>query len=265
MNSRKKILIADANDEFRNALSATLDSSDKLTIVADTGDGEQVVRLCKRHKPDLVIMDVVLSSLDGVEVLTSLSQMAPKPRVLVLSPFGSSALAELASALGANYFMAKPCTCKRVLERVEQMLHLTAPAPAAPVTTREMLETLVTDTLHKMGLPANVNGYLYLRSAILMAVDDPSVLKGMTKVLYPKVAEEFESTAARVERSMRHAVEMTWDRGDVRTLQFYFGSSISSLKGKPTNGEFISLLSERIRIQLKSGTVPFYPVPAAAL
>ena len=239
--------MADASEEFRRLLVETLRGEGDLSVVGETGDGEAAVELCRQRQCDVLVMDMILASLDGVEVLSKVSAMTPKPKVLVISSFASGSVADLAAAKGADYFMMKPCRTSAVVERVRQMV--TGARPAEEDTRGQGLESTVTAIIHEIGVPAHIKGYQYLREAIMITVEDMDVINAGTKVLYPEVAKRFGTTASRVERAIRHAIEVAWDRGDLETLQKYFGYTVSNAKGKPTNSEFIAMIADRIRLQ----------------
>ena len=242
--------MADASEEFRRLLVETLRGEGDLSVVGETGDGEAAVELCRQRQCDVLVMDMILASLDGVEVLSKVSAMTPKPKVLVISSFASGSVADLAAAKGADYFMMKPCRTSAVVERVRQMV--TGARPAEEDTRGQGLESTVTAIIHEIGVPAHIKGYQYLREAIMITVEDMDVINAVTKVLYPEVAKRFGTTASRVERAIRHAIEVAWDRGDLETLQKFFGYTVSNAKGKPTNSEFIAMISDRIRLKLKT-------------
>ena len=241
--------MADASEEFRRLLVETLRGEGDLSVVGETGDGEAAVELCRQRQCDVLVMDMILASLDGVEVLSKVSAMTPKPKVLVISSFASGSVADLAAAKGADYFMMKPCRTSAVVERVRQMV--TGVRPAEEDTRGQGLESTVTAIIHEIGVPAHIKGYQYLREAIMITVEDMDVINAVTKVLYPEVAKRFGTTASRVERAIRHAIEVAWDRGDLETLQKYFGYTVSNAKGKPTNSEFIAMISDRLVLQRK--------------
>ena len=238
--------MADASEEFRRLLVETLRGEGDLSVVGETGDGEAAVELCRQRQCDVLVMDMILASLDGVEVLSKVSAMTPKPKVLVISSFASGSVADLAAAKGADYFMMKPCRTSAVVERVRQMV--TGARPAEEDTRGQGLESTVTAIIHEIGVPAHIKGYQYLREAIMITVEDMDVINAVTKVLYPEVAKRFGTTASRVERAIRHAIEVAWDRGDLETLQKYFGYTVSNAKGKPTNSEFIAMIADRISL-----------------
>ena len=247
MENRKRILAADANEEFRRILAASLAEEADLEVVGETGDGPEAVRMAERLRPDVVVMDLVLSGMDGLEVLEALARTEPRPRVLVLSSFVRGSVAELAAARGADYYMMKPCRLTAVAERVRQLAD-GVPADGDGGEARN-LESTVTAIIHEIGVPAHIKGYQYLRESILIAVKDMDVINAVTKILYPEVAKRFGTTASRVERAIRHAIEVAWDRGDLETLQKYFGYTVSNTKGKPTNSEFIAMIADRLQLQ----------------
>lgn len=241
--------MADASEEFRRLLVETLRGEGDLSVVGETGDGEAAVELCRQRQCDVLVMDMILASLDGVEVLSKVSAMTPKPKVLVISSFASGSVADLAAAKGADYFMMKPCRTSAVVERVRQMV--TGARPAEEDTRGQGLESTVTAIIHEIGVPAHIKGYQYLREAIMITVEDMDVINAVTKVLYPEVAKRFGTTASRVERAIRHAIEVAWDRGDIDTLNSYFGYTINTGRGKPTNSEFIAMIADKLRLELK--------------
>ena len=253
LETRKRILVADANEEFRRVLAASLAEEADMDLVGETGDGPEAVRLAEHGQPDVVLMDLVLAKMDGLEVLQELAQLPGRPRVLVLSSFVRGNVAELAAARGADYYMMKPCKLTAVLERVRQLANGLADGEReekAEIQDRN-LESTVTAIIHEIGVPAHIKGYQYLRESILIAVKDMEVINAVTKILYPEVAKRFGTTASRVERAIRHAIEVAWDRGDLETLQKYFGYTVSNAKGKPTNSEFIAMIADRLQLQQK--------------
>lgn len=245
-----KIVVADAGEDFRRLLTEALNGESDFTVVGTTGDGEEAVTLCRDGQADVLVMDMLLSTMDGVAVLTALGELMPKPRVLVLSQFSNGSVTELAAANGADYIMLKPCKTAALVERIRQLANPLRPA-ADPAAERRSLEATVTAIIHEIGVPAHIKGYQYLREAILIVVDDMEVINAVTKILYPEVAKRFSTTASRVERAIRHAIEVAWDRGDLETLQKYFGYTVSNAKGKPTNSEFIAMIADRLILQKK--------------
>ncbi len=252
LERRIKVLVADAGEEFRRILVEQLKSEAGIEVVGATGDGEEALRLAESACPDVLVMDLVLARMDGVEVLLELAKRPQRPRVLVLSGFARGSVAELAVKTGADYYMLKPCRLTAVAERVRQLAALGDQETRTGEEERDQkLESVVTAIIHEIGVPAHIKGYQYLREAILIAVGDIDVINAVTKVLYPEVAKRFGTTASRVERAIRHAIEVAWDRGDLETLQKYFGYTVSNAKGKPTNSEFIAMIADRLQLQQK--------------
>ena len=246
--STLKILLADADEDSRIALEQDLEQERSLEVVGSTGDGMDAIKLIEKTDLDIIIMDLVLAGVDGLEVLEQMSQMERKrPMVIVYSAYIRGSVTLQAAEFGADYFIMKPCSSQLVAERIRQLYQVSPVAPA----NNEHLETLVTSVIHEIGVPAHIKGYQYLREAIIIAVEDMEVINAVTKVLYPEVARRFDTTASRVERAIRHAIEVAWDRGDIETLKKYFGYTVSNAKGKPTNSEFIAMIADRLQLQRK--------------
>lgn len=244
-----RILLADTDLDFRHTLAQALNSEEDMEVLFDTDNGARVLeRLQGSTDIDVVITDTTLLQMDGMELLQRLQQSSErKPMILVLSAFLHGNMLQKAASLGANYFLLKPCRNDTIIERVRQ-LRMTALSSYHMSTS---LATTVTNIIHDIGVPAHIKGYQYLREAILIAIADMEVINAVTKVLYPEVAKRYGTTASRVERAIRHAIEVAWDRGDVETLQKYFGYTVSTSKGKPTNSEFIAMIADRLQLQLK--------------
>ena len=248
-----RVVIGDSNEAFASALKETLEENGAYEVMGCAGDGEQVVELVQEHQADLLVLDPMLTRLDGIGVLEALSLGDVHPKVLVTSSFSSSVLLQRMMELGVSAFLLKP----RRLESVVQHLNLMREGTPEPAATpkQHAIETLVTNVIHEIGVPAHIKGYQYVRYAIILAVENMDVINSITKTLYPKVAEQFGTTPSRVERAIRHAIEVAWDRGDLETLQHYFGYTVSNTKGKPTNSEFIALIADKLRLQLRSGEI----------
>lgn len=249
---KKKIVIADAGEEFRRGLVELFGGEADFLVVGETGEGQRLLELIREQTPDLVVMDTVLEGMDGVEVLEQLQDSGiSRPKILVLSGFVRGNMAEVVASSGADYYMTKPCRlqalCRRARQLVSQGSVLGEAEPA------RSLEAMVTSIIHEVGVPAHIKGYQYLREAILIAIEDMDVINAVTKVLYPEVAKRYGTTASRVERAIRHAIEVAWDRGDLETLQKYFGYTVSNVKGKPTNSEFIAMIADRLQLLQREG------------
>ena len=247
MEAVKRLLIADTDETYRQTLRGVFENKRDFIVSGDTGDGEELVRMARQYEPDAIVMDVVLCGLDGLAVLEELSRLERRPRIVMLSNFTRGGVADMAAERGADYFMTKPCNENMLYQRVQQLIGMDVIVQEMP--HRVSLESRVTAIIHDVGVPAHIKGYQYLREAILIAVDDMDVINAVTKVLYPAVAKKFGTTSSRVERAIRHAIEVAWDRGDLETLQKYFGYTVNGAKGKPTNSEFIALISDRLVLE----------------
>ena len=252
MENRVKILIADGNDEFCGHLKQTLERSGGYEVVGIADDGEKALALLSSEQPDVLVLDLLLSKADGISILKQAHSMEKQPVALVLSGFMTEYVGNMAVSLGVQYFMAKPCDFELVAERIREIVATEQQARAMTARKGEInIEAMVTSIIHEIGVPAHIKGYQYLREAIMIAVNDMDVINAITKVLYPQVAKTFATTPSRVERAIRHAIEVAWDRGDLETLQKFFGYTVSNSKGKPTNSEFIALIADKLQLQLK--------------
>ena len=259
MDHQTTVLIADSSEEFCTALTSALQRADGFQVVGTAGDGEQAIRLIQERKPEVLVLDLMLSKQDGISVLKAVSNLDRKPVTLATSAFVTGYVSAAAAGLGVRYLMLKPCDMNVLVERLEEIRGGESPRyPAPRRTDKTNIETMVTNIIHEIGVPAHIKGYQYLREAIIIAVDDMDVINAITKVLYPQVAKTFGTTPSRVERAIRHAIEVAWDRGDLDTLQSFFGYTVSNTKGKPTNSEFIALIADRLQLQLKSAEAAQY-------
>ena len=246
MENRIKVVLADANENFRTMLQQTIENTGEFDVVGSAGDGAEAWKMIERERPQLVITDVILPELDGFALLDRMAKLPARPKTIMVSAFYREQMVMQAMEQGAAYFMAKPCEAGSLLERMRQAVRNGETEEESPVA----LERLVTSIIHEVGVPAHIKGYQYVREAIILAVQDMDVINAVTKVLYPEVARRYNTTPSRVERAVRHAIETAWDRGDLETLQRYFGYTVSGVKGKPTNSEFISMIADRLRLQI---------------
>ena len=241
MENKRTVLLADANSEFRAMLKDALEETEEYSVIT-AGTGTEALDLLEARPADLVVMEVVLPGLDGLSVLRRLRESGRDARVIMISAFCSDAVLSEAVSLGASFFLPKPFTAEVLTERMRRLFQ----SEAAPEEHSIQMKNRVTAVIHEIGVPAHIKGYQYLREAILIAVDDMDVINAVTKVLYPAVAKRFGTTPSRVERAIRHAIEVAWDRGDLEVLQRYFGYTVSNAKGKPTNSEFIAMIADRL-------------------
>ena len=252
---KKKIVIAEGNanlmEQYRNEVI-----NSGYDVVGCAADGMEAVRLVKEKSPELLLLEMTMPQIDGIEILKKLygADLKKTPRILVMSNGMKDDIAAQVMALGADYILQKPFHTDVLIDRIrtllgsDNILSLKQPQrESAPVD----METQVTNIIHDIGVPAHIRGYHYLRKAILLAVDDIDIINSVTKVLYPTVAKCFDTTTSRVERAIRHAVEVAWDRGDVDTINELFGYTVHNNKGKPTNSEFIALIADNLRLKNK--------------
>ena len=259
MNKITTVMIADNAEDFCTALTGALQRSGGFQLVGTVNDGEQAIRMLSERKPDVLVLDLMLPKRDGISVLKAMAAMDKKPAVLATSTFMTQYVSNAAANLGVRYLMLKPCDMQTLVERLEEIRggENQRKLPAAK-PDKAGIEALVTSIIHEIGVPAHIKGYQYLREAIIIAVNDMDVINAITKVLYPQVAKAFQTTPSRVERAIRHAIEVAWDRGDLDTLQRFFGYTVSNTKGKPTNSEFIALIADKLQLQLKASEVANY-------
>lgn len=266
MNLQKiKILIADDNRDFCIILNEYLTAQPDFEVVGVAKDGLEVVDLIENKFPDVVVLDIIMPHLDGLGVLERLNSMKLDkiPKVIVLSAVGQDKITQKALTLGAEYYVVKPFDMEIFAKRIRecfgitdneserknyiQPLGISAPLSATP---RE-LESSITNIIHEIGVPAHIKGYVYLREAITMVVNNMELLSAITKELYPSISRKFNTTPSRVERAIRHAIEVAWGRGRVDVINNLFGYTIHNVKGKPTNSEFIAMIADKLRIELK--------------
>ena len=259
METTTRILLADSNPDFCSLLSDLISGEKDMEIVGTADNGVDALALVAELRPSVFLLDLVLSKLDGLEVLRRLPETGVRPHVIVLSGFVNNKVVADCSALGADYFMPKPCDAPALLSRIRQLSSAErGPVPSAgfeisPAQARQdaNLEAVVTDIIHEIGVPAHIKGYQYLREAIILTINDMEMINAVTKVLYPEVARKFGTTPSRVERAIRHAIEVAWDRGDIEVLQKFFGYTVSNIKGKPTNSEFIAMIADSLTLKRK--------------
>ncbi len=261
METKIRILIADANLDFCKQLTDLISAETDMEVAATAADGLEALSMLAEHKPDVLLMDLVLPKLDGLEVLRRIPETGAACHTIVLSGFFNSKVVADCSARGADYFLPKPCDVPALFSRVRQLAGTDKPsvspvgfdcrtAPQAGRTDAN-LEAVVTDIIHEIGVPAHIKGYQYLREAIILTIHDMDMINAVTKVLYPEVAKKFGTTPSRVERAIRHAIEVAWDRGDIEVLQKFFGYTVSNIKGKPTNSEFIAMIADYLSLRRK--------------
>nr|PZN04612.1 MAG: sporulation transcription factor Spo0A [Bacillota bacterium] len=258
MGEKKKILLADDNKEFCDLLEEFFSTQEDLEVVGKAHNGLEVLEKIQELNPDVVVLDIIMPNLDGLGVIEKLANFDRKPKIIVLSAVGQDKITQKALNLGADYYVVKPFDLKILAERIRELDGKTALQKSVKSTNpqiskrRDNLEMEITNIIHEIGIPAHIKGYFYLREAIAMVVNDVELLGAVTKVLYPTIAKKYNTTPSRVERAIRHAIEVAWNRGCVETINNLFGYTVQKDKGKPTNSEFIAMISDKIRMEQKA-------------
>lgn len=246
-----KVLIADDNREFCELLKEFISQEDDLNLVGVAYNGLEALEIINKDKPDLLVLDIIMPHLDGIGVLEKLNTFNPRPKVIMLTAFGQESVTQRAIELGADYYILKPFDFTVLATRIRQLIDGDpVPQYTAPIKAKN-LDVAVTNIIHEMGVPAHIKGYQYLRDAILMVVEEVGLLGAVTKELYPAIAQKYLTTPSRVERAIRHAIELAWDRGNVDMMNRFFGYTINLERGKPTNSEFIAMVADKLRISSK--------------
>ncbi|MDO4295962.1 MAG: sporulation transcription factor Spo0A [bacterium] len=266
------IAIADDNEQTLEMLGNLLEEEDDFCVVGKANNGEDAVSMIVETKPDLVMLDVIMPRLDGISVMERVrncGKVKKMPSFIMVTAAGSEHITQDAFRMGANYYIMKPFKKDVVIEKIRRLMAYgreeQGMVSAAPVSTlsnlklcadkeeyvKRHLENDVTQMLHEIGIPAHIKGYQYLRDAIAVSVTDQEMLTSVTKILYPSIAKQHQTTASRVERAIRHAIEVAWSRGKMDTINELFGYTVNGGKGKPTNSEFIALIADKIRLDYK--------------
>jgi len=265
--SKTKVIIADDNKEFSNILYDYLSDQKDIVVTGIANNGVEVLKLIEEKKPDLVILDMIMPILDGLGVLERLNtiNLDPMPHIIVSSAIGHDKITKKALALGADYYVLKPFNMDILVERIRDIINNSTcniniketltyhDKPEVNINKSQPIDMIIqiTNIMHEIGIPPHLKGYIYLREAINMLVNDIELLSSITKKLYPLLGEKFNTTDSRIERAMRNAIEVTLNRSSVETINKFFGYSISTKKGKPTNSEFIAMVADKLILQNK--------------
>lgn len=257
-----KVVIADDNREFSRIVEKFISTEEIFEVVGVAKDGIEALDLVEKENPDILVLDIVMPHLDGLGVLERLhnSENENFPKVVILSAVGQDRITQRAIELGASYYMIKPFDFNVFIERLKEVVGLdssivkrtetvSAKVDKGLIDNDPDMKTKVTMIIQEVGVPAHIKGYLYLREAIMLVADDMDYLGAVTKELYPTVATKFNTTSSRVERAIRHAIEVAWNRGKIDTIDKIFGYTIDKDKGKPTNSEFIALIADKLRLE----------------
>lgn len=264
---RIEVLLADDNREFTNLLSEYISEQNDMVVTGIAYNGEEVLRLLEetRDIPDVLILDIIMPHLDGLGVLERLREMnlSPMPKIIMLTAFGQENITQKAVQLGASYYILKPFDMEILANRIRQLVSNTtvisnsssfssmSKSNVVPIAKGKNLDANITSIIHEIGVPAHIKGYQYLREAITMVYNNIEILGAITKTLYPAIAEKFKTTPSRVERAIRHAIEVAWTRGNIDSISHLFGYTINISKSKPTNSEFIAMVADKLRIEHK--------------
>jgi len=265
MSKKVKIIVAEDNRNLCQILQDYIQRDDSFDLAGVAYNGLEAWELIQKHDPELIIMDLVMPNLDGLEVLERINgrTAAPRPKVIMLTAFGHETLTHQAMVMGVDYFILKPFDLEILGKRIKTLTqdveisnhhhHTQSSISVSPAGRGVNISVEVTSMMHQLGIPAHVKGYQYIRDAILMVIEDVSLLGAVTKELYPAIAKKYNTAPSRVERGIRHAIELAWERGHMETLKRIFGYSMNIERQKPTNSEFIALLADKLRVMSKVG------------
>ncbi|WP_442601204.1 sporulation transcription factor Spo0A [Paenibacillus sp. KN14-4R] len=258
------VMLADDNREFTHLLSEFISHQEDMEVVGVAYNGNEVLRFIENHRevPDVLILDIIMPHLDGLGVLEKLREMnlSVQPQIIMLTAFGQETITQKAVQLGASYYILKPFDMDVLTSRIRQLVTHTSvitstmpmtKANVVPLPKTKNLDANITSIIHEIGVPAHIKGYQYLREAITMVYNNIEILGAITKTLYPAIAEKYKTTPSRVERAIRHAIEVAWTRGNIDSISFIFGYTINISKSKPTNSEFIAMVADKLRIEHK--------------
>lgn len=256
MKNKKRIVIVDDNRDFCRNLRDFLSQAEDCEVVATAHDGKEGYEMVLETKPDILLTDIVMPVMDGLTLMSRIASntaMAKKPKIIVFSASGYDSIIANATRLGAAFYFIKPFEMEALKDRIDDIMSdkIAETAAVSKKKTTGDLETNITMYIQQLGVPAHIKGYQYIRDAIMMVIDDMDAINSITKFLYPTVAKHYNTTSSRVERAIRHAIEVAWDRGNPDILNELFGYTILSTRGKPTNSEFIAMIADKIRLDMK--------------
>lgn len=256
MGERIKVLIIDDNRDFAKMVEEFLSKKADLQVVGVGHNGAEALDLLATVKPDVMLLDIIMPHLDGIGVLERLAQNGdPRPKIIMLTALGQEQMTKRVIDLGANYYVLKPFNLETLATRIRQLANNES-VSTTTITSGENkvanLEARVSNFLHELGIPANIRGYLYLREAISLVTEENELINGVTKILYPMIAKQHKTTPSRVERAIRHAIEVAWGRGNLEAINRIFGFTVDTRRGKPTNSEFIAMVADRMRLERTS-------------
>lgn len=268
MQKKITVTVADDNKEFAKIITKFLNEQEDIEVVGVANNGKEAVDIILAKQPDVALLDVIMPQLDGIGVLEKINSSSAKNKTsfIMLSAVGQDTITQKAIMLGAEYYIVKPFDLETLANRIREVSNgivipeginsikeVRSPYIISGVSkVSQSLEAQITNVIHDVGVPAHIKGYQYLREAITLAVNDIEVINSVTKLLYPTLAKKYKTTPSRVERAIRHAIEVAWARGSMETNNEMFGNTISASKGKPTNSEFIAMIADKLRLEMKS-------------
>lgn len=244
------LLIANENEEDANLISEKLTKENNLATIDKTSSGLKSIELVKSKNYDLVILDLVLAEVDGFEVIEEIKNLNKNTKIIVLSALSSDTFIKKAMSLGVDYYMLKPANLDVLSKRVKDLVESEQISSAISKNTDKEIEEKITNIFITVGIPAHIKGYQFLREAIKLAMENPDIINSITKKLYPSIAERFDTSASKVERAIRHAIEVAWNRGKIENINNIFGLTVYSNNEKPTNGEFIALVADKMLLDV---------------
>lgn len=248
-----KVAIADDNKEFVTIMQDHLSQQPNIELVGVAYDGEQILNIIKEREPDVVVLDIVMPLIDGIGVLEQIKlSQGKRPRIIALTAWGQETLVQRIVELGVDYYILKPFNLDVLTGRIKQLLATPERKVIPRATESRPVEVEVTNIIREIGIPAHIKGYQYVREAITMIVSDIEILGCVTKVLYPTVAQKYSTTPSRVERAIRHSIEVAWSRGNMDKINQLFGCTVNVDKGKPTNSEFMAMIADKLRIEMRA-------------
>jgi two-component system response regulator (stage 0 sporulation protein A) len=263
MNTTTRVMLADDNREFTGLLAEYINAQEDMEVIGRAHDGQEVVRMLEQmeNAPDILILDIIMPHLDGIGVLECVREMnlQPQPKIIMLTAFGQESITQKAVQLGASYYILKPFDLEALVARIRQLIGHAAQnqvsgksgvVPLAPSKGKN-IDVNISSIIHEVGVPAHIKGYQYLRDAITMVYNNIEYLGSITKTLYPTIALKYKTTPSRVERAIRHAIEVAWTRGNIDSISNLFGYTINISKAKPTNSEFIAMVADKLRLEHK--------------
>lgn len=253
--NRISICLVDDNPELLSMMEDYFETQQDIEVIGTASNGKTCLEMLEVMEPDVLILDIIMPHVDGLAVLNRLRSMdlAKMPQVIMLTAFGQEEVMKKAVEFGASYFILKPFDMDHLADQIRTVTtdseYKTKPKKAKKVNQTQNLEASITNIIHEIGVPAHIKGYMYLREAITMVYHDINILGSITKTLYPKIASKYNTTASRVERAIRHAIEVAWSRGNIDSISALFGYTINVSKAKPTNSEFIAMVADRLRLE----------------